>query len=345
MNLIDVNSWGSFIVGELFSLERGKCQKTIGLTEGDIPYVGCTNVNNGVMAFYDVPKEKLSKGNCICFIGNGDGSAGQQIYKKDDFLCSSGNVCGYADFLTPNVAHFIVSVLDAQQAATHKFSHSNGRTLNKLSQQEIILPIKEDKTPDWQYMEEYMKNIESEVTSKIDKFQMILGNEKHKIDTQKWGVYRLGDLFDFYLSKDDFQPRNIVYGSTPLISAGKENNGIVSYVKDDLAKKWGGGSITVDMFGKVFYQSKPFFCVSHGRVNILMPKKPMSSNVGLYLACVIETVTSKKYQFSEMCTGRKLREDIIKLPIDDNGNPNWDYMEKYMKKLNLKFFQKAKNFN
>ena len=187
MNLININSWGCFIIGDLFSLERGKCQKTIGLNEGNVPYVGCTNVNNGVMAFYDVPKEKISKGNCICFIGNGNGSAGQQIYREDDFLCSSGNVCGYSDFLTPNIAHFIVSVLDAQQEATHKFSHANGRTLSKLAQQKITLPIKEDKTPDWQYMEEYMKNIESEVTSKIDKFQMILGNEKHKIDTQKWG--------------------------------------------------------------------------------------------------------------------------------------------------------------
>lgn len=153
------------------------------------------------------------------------------------------------------------------------------------------------------------------------------------------GGYRIGDLFDFSLSKDDFQTKNIVSGSTPLVSAGKENNGIVAYINDGSAKKWNSGTITVDMFGKAFYQNSPFFCVSHGRVNILTPKKSISLNVGLYLACVIETATSKKYQFSEMCTGRKLREDIIKLPIDDNGNPDWNYMENYINNIKCKACQ------
>lgn len=166
----------------------------------------------------------------------------------------------------------------------------------------------------------------------------------NQIDINSWGSYRLDDLFDFHLSKDDFQPKNLVYGSTPLISAGKEKNGIASYVKDDIAKKWDSGSITVDMFGKAFYQNTPFFCVSHGRVNILTPKKPISSNVGLYLACVIETVASKKYQFSEMCTGRKLREDIIKLPIDNNGKPDWQYMEEYMKNIESEVTSKIDKF-
>ena len=132
MNKIDIIEWKEFQVGDLFHLEKGKCSKVTGLLDGNVPYVGCTNVNNGVMAYYDVPSEKITKGHCICFIGNGDGSAGQQIYRKDDFLCSSGNVCGYMEQLTPNVAHFIVAVLDRQQAVTKQFSHSNGRTLEKL---------------------------------------------------------------------------------------------------------------------------------------------------------------------------------------------------------------------
>ena len=170
---IDVTTWGEFRVGDLFELVRGKCSKTTGLLDGNIPYVGCTNINNGVMAFYDVEQNKISQGNCICFIGNGNGSAGEQIYRKEKFLCSSGNVCGYMNNLTPNIAHFIVSVMDAQQNATKEFSHANGRTLKKLSQQIIKLPIDVNGHPDWNYMEQYMKTIENKTEKLINDLKLL----------------------------------------------------------------------------------------------------------------------------------------------------------------------------
>lgn len=170
---IDVTTWGEFRVGDLFELVRGKCSKTTGLLDGNIPYVGCTNINNGVMAFYDVEQNKISQGNCICFIGNGNGSAGEQIYRKEKFLCSSGNVCGYMNNLTPNIAHFIVSVMDAQQNATKEFSHANGRTLKKLSQQIIKLPIDANGHPDWNYMEQYMKTIENKTEKLINDLKLL----------------------------------------------------------------------------------------------------------------------------------------------------------------------------
>lgn len=154
-----------------------------------------------------------------------------------------------------------------------------------------------------------------------------------RIETKDWKEFKLEDLFDACLSKDDIQPTDIVEGNTPLISSGKENNGIIAYISDDKAKLWNAGTITVDMFGKAFYQTNSYHCVSHGRVNILIPKVQFSERVGKYIACVIEMVSIKKYQFTEMCTGKKLLKDIIKLPVDDNENPDWNYMEDYIKNL------------
>lgn len=150
------------------------------------------------------------------------------------------------------------------------------------------------------------------------------------IDTGNWKDFRIGDLFDTYLSKDDIQPKNITKGDTPLISSGKTNNGIVEYIDDDKAKVWDANTITVDMFGKAFYQNGPYHCVSHGRVNILVSKFDLTENIGLFLCSVIEQV-SVKYQFDNMCTGEKLSNDVIKLPATSDGQPDWDYMESYMK--------------
>ena len=73
-----------------------------------------------------------------------------------------------------------------------------------------------------------------------------------KINTINWKSFFIEELFDAYLSNDDIQPKNITDGDIPLISSGKEKNGIVAYIKDDTAKLWSKNTITVDMFGKAF---------------------------------------------------------------------------------------------
>ena len=156
-----------------------------------------------------------------------------------------------------------------------------------------------------------------------------------KINVKDWHDFFIGDFFDAFLSSDDIQPKNIVDGEIPLVSSGKENNGIVAYIEDKKAKKWPGNTITVDMFGKAFYQEEPYHCVSHGRVNILIPKFEINGYAQQFIATVIQSVSSKKYEFKEMCTGKKLLQNKIKLPVDETGNPDFSYMESYMKNLEL----------
>lgn len=157
-----------------------------------------------------------------------------------------------------------------------------------------------------------------------------------KIDTSEWKEFLVGDLFEAYLSKDDIQPKNFVEGKIPLVSSGKENNGIIAFVEDEKARLWEKNTLTIDMFGKVFYQESPYFAVSHGRVNILLPKISMTKGCLQFIGCAIEKVASQKYAFNEMCTGTKVLKNNIKLPTTPNGAPDWAYMESYMANLETK---------
>lgn len=161
---------------------------------------------------------------------------------------------------------------------------------------------------------------------------MIMG----KIDTSEWKKFLVGDLFEAYLSKDDIQPKNFVKGKIPLVSSGKENNGIIAFVEDEKARLWEENTLTIDMFGKVFYQESPYFAVSHGRVNILLPKISMTKGCLQFIGCAIEKVASQKYAFNEMCTGTKVLKNNIKLPSTPDGAPDWTYMESYMANLETK---------
>lgn len=157
-----------------------------------------------------------------------------------------------------------------------------------------------------------------------------------KIDTSVWKEFRIGDLFEACLSKDDIQPKDFVEGEIPLVSSGKENNGIIAFVEDKEARLWDKNTLTIDMFGKVFYQENPYFAVSHGRVNILLPKISMTKGCLQFMGCAIEKVALQKYAFNEMCTGTKVLKDNIKLPATPDGAPDWAYMESYMANLETK---------
>lgn len=158
----------------------------------------------------------------------------------------------------------------------------------------------------------------------------------NKLKVSEWQEFNICDLFDIYLSSDDLQPGKLREGNYPLISSGKNNNGIVMYIeKQENAKLFKKNLLTIDMFGKCFYQENEFYCVSHGRVNILAPKFEINRNIGLYLACVIENSFIDKYSFTVMCSSSLLKKEKIKLPTDELGNPNWNYIEQYMGEIEL----------
>ena len=83
-----------------------------------------------------------------------------------------------------------------------------------------------------------------------------------KIDTRSWRWFEIKQIFNVVLPKGDIQEKKVENGDIPLISAGKINNGIVKYIDkkgDEKSEIICANCITVDMFGKAFYQPKPFY--------------------------------------------------------------------------------------
>ena len=156
-----------------------------------------------------------------------------------------------------------------------------------------------------------------------------------KVDICSWGEFPLIELFDFYLSKGDNQAQKLDEGEIPLVSSGSFNNGICKYIDkgDGISELYDYGLITIDMFGQSFYQNKPFYAVSHGRVNILKPKFEINEQIGLFIASVMQKMYYEKYGFATMCSQTKLKKECIKLPINSQGEPDWVYMEDYMRNL------------
>jgi hypothetical protein len=149
-----------------------------------------------------------------------------------------------------------------------------------------------------------------------------------------WKEFKVEDIFEVKLSAGDNKITNLPKGNIPLISAGSSNNGIVGYVAsgDGNAQLFSSNTLTVDMFGKPFFQPNEYYAVSHGRLNILEPKVNMPKEALLYVVGALEHLT-KIYSFSLMLTSKRLKEETLKLPATPSGEPDYDFMANHIKQI------------
>ena len=331
MSEIDVSSWKSFCVGDLFM-----CDTTLNipskndLIDGDINYITRSAVDNGLSGFCG-NTESLNKGQCITIGAEGFVA----FWQPDDFVAGNKVYTLRHKDLNEVRALFVCAALNV---LSKDYSFANARVLDKIKKEVISLPATPDGQPDWAYMDAYM----GEVLKKEEVFAEHLASltaeavvDGHPLDTSEWKAFRIGELFEILLAKGDIQPKQVADGMIPLVSAGNEDNGIVAFIDeagDGVSEIFPAGCITVSMFGKAFYQPERFYAVSHGRINILQPKIEFSSIVGTFLTTCLSRVLESKYDYATMCTQKKLATEAISLPVTSDGTPDWAWMEQYMQR-------------
>lgn len=157
------------------------------------------------------------------------------------------------------------------------------------------------------------------------------------LDTRAWSSFRIKDLFEVSLADGDIKEKECELGNIPLVSSGETNNGIVTYTNGICLKPSTiipGNKITVDMFGNAYFQPDEFYCVSHGRVNILTPRYPLTANHSLFICSLIKL---EKYRFSygRALYSKGIKELTIKLPTTESGSPDWEWIDSYMHSVYL----------
>lgn len=150
--------WKLFRLDSIFIVERGKCGSAEKLLEkgGEIDYIGAKKEDNGFMYRVKRDDKFITIGNCIVFIGDGQGSVGFSTYQEKDFIGSTTLSMGRSEKLNKYNGIFIISILDKE-----RFKYSFGRKWNgdKLKSTQLRLPADEYGDPDWDFMESYIKSL------------------------------------------------------------------------------------------------------------------------------------------------------------------------------------------
>lgn len=188
LNKIDISAWQDFIISKLFLIESPATRSMKSYNDGEVPYVSSGSVNNGIVSYLE-PKEdeELEKGNCIT-VSPLDGSS---FFQEDDFLGRGGAGSAISMLYNENLSKynglFICTVI---KIAAQKFDYSDALTGDNLSNLSIKLPVLHNDDgsiyidsekkysddgyiPDWKYMGDYMKSIETKAQNRIDLIKSI----------------------------------------------------------------------------------------------------------------------------------------------------------------------------
>lgn len=323
--MIDTSSWKEFRVGELFS-----CETTLGipskndLEDGNINYITRSAIDNGFSGICGNEDHK-NKGNCITIGAEGFVA----FWQSDDFVAGNKVYALRHHNMNEINGLFVCSALNA---LSNRYSFADARVLDKIKVEIIKLPATSEGQPDWDYMESYMKAVMEESEKSLENLRKA-DDVKHLIDVSEWGEFSCRNLFECK-NTGNILARDVENGSgtTPFVTASGYNNGVVGYIdasKYDIIK---GHCILVG--GKTFtitYQKDDFVSNDSHNFTIRVKDYNISDLCYLYLVSAIYTYFGQKYSWNDAVTKDKLMADNIPLPIDTNGEPNWQYMEDYMR--------------
>lgn len=291
------------------NLELVNCQ----VSNKGIPFVSRTSNNNGVVARVElIPGIEANPAHTLSLAGGG--SVLSCFYQDEEYY--SGRdlfILSPKETMTKNEMLLYSYIIEA-----NKYKYNYGRQANKTFRDLMLPELSELKNFNW-------NDINSDF--KFDKSPK--KKQKISLSIDKWKWFKLDSLFSIEAGCY-YYPNEYSKGETPYCSASISNNGVGELI--NLLPDFSGNKLII---GKIkcstFYQPLPFCATSD--VNILTPKFKMSIYIGLFIATVIENSEGYKWNYGRQCRINDTKNIKIKLPVDSKGDPDWQFMEDYIKSL------------
>lgn len=359
LSLNDVE-WGEFRITDYFKVKDGyynkKPQRTF--TNEFIPFLGATAFNNGITEFYDESVidqwdkvgnkttighyKRYFDGDCIAIVNNG--SVGKVYYQKHKFTCSHDitPVYGKNITITREIGLFLAKCFEMTGGG---FSYSRKWRPKRIRKSKVFLPMNEKKEPNWQFMENYIKQEQREIAEKVVSYyeQKMLetGFDLAGLEDLKWKTFKIEDIFDIKPVKgkviSKYSDGNVAY-----ISTSSQSNGLIGFVdsKKDISM---GKCISIDpIAGNCFYHEYKF--IGRGgagsAINLLYNENLNEHNAKFIIGS-LEKVSKSKASYGLALNGNRLKNTKLILPVDKNGDPHWEYMSNFMQQLESEKLEKV----
>jgi hypothetical protein len=307
-----------------------------------IPYISRSDSMNGVKSFVSSKqkqKYKIDSGNCITI-----GLDTQTVFYQPHSFFTGQNIQVLRNKeLSQELALFLVETIRKQMV---KFNWGgNGATLGRLARLKIMLPVDKNGEPDFDYMESTIYGLKKAKTIKYREFlkkelKSIRYVEIPKLDEKDWAAFHIVELFDKVQRGKRLKTEDHIVGNTPYISSTAINNGVDNFIGNTKNVRRYTHCLSLANSGSVgscFYE--PFEFIASDHVTHLK-KNGINKYQYLFLSVMLNRL-SEKYNFNREINDTRIKTEVIVLPVDDNGAPDYSYMEQYIKNI---FYTKAKEY-
>lgn len=337
MSKIDTSGWRIFRVEELFETEKmgRKIQVPTGswiasknLMPGSTPRITVSGVSNGITGYYkdvdDANYRVYKNFISVSFLGTVFYQASRASLDMKVHCLKPLNI-----ELNERIASFLVTMI---KVALGSIEYSDQISSTVLPSLELMLPVDASGEPNWAYMDEYMSAVMGESGASLENVGKV-EKEFHPANASDWRQFSIGSLFE--IEKGTRLTRaTMIEGDTPFIGATLENNGITARI-GNTGHIHPGGLMTVayngqKATGKAFYQPISFWASDD--VNVLYPKFSLTENIALFLAPLFWEA-GRPYSFGDKWGKDVMESDYLTLPANASGEPDWDYMDKYMRTI------------
>lgn len=339
--------WGEFKIGDLFEkqnlkFKKGKFDKEKDVSrilteEYSLPLVNAKDGDNGIM-YYGRPEDFENVEMSIDIVNDGAVSTGN-VYsqpQKTGVLYNAYLIKSKFE-LNSSQLHFFTTTI--QKSIKLKFSYELKASWERVKEEFIQLPEKNDGNIDFDFMEAFIRELEEERIRELAAYLKVSGFDNYKLSKSesealahfnelKWKEFSYSEIFNHIkqgrrLKKGEQKP-----GKIPFVMAGTTNTGIVGYISNPIAT-FPKNSITIDIFGNTFYRNYDFGAGDDTGV-YWNDDKNYSSEQMLYFSSCMEKSIRGKFSF-----GKKLRSSQsfnfrIFLPVTSDDSPDYTFMETFI---------------
>lgn len=337
IELLEQRRWEEFKISDVFNVKGTVTTKPQNLIKnGLVPRITCSSSNNALDDFY---KNKATEKGGVLTIDSA--TIGYVSYQGADFIATD-HVEKLENMDKSFISKFI-GLFEKQAICTatlSKYDYGYKFAQDRIKNQVILLPVNCAGEIDYIFMESYIKEIEKKKIMEYRKFALkrirecTISAEHHieKLEEKEWKPFLVKDIFDKIKRGKRLTKDNQKTGIIPYVSSSALNNGVDNFISNSKSVRQFEKCLSLANSGSVgscFYE--PFRFVASDHVTHLKNEKRTKYQY-LFEASLLNRL-SEKYNFNREINDARISKEIILLPITLSGTPDYEYMEKYIKKI------------
>ena len=331
----------------IFNISTGRDIIINRTQNGDIPLVSHQHENNGIVKYIQkLPNRRIF--NYKDTIALADRGVFFSSTKKENlYIGTRVKALTFKDGeKSEEIRLFFVVAINKLQVL---FKEYLTNATDKLPELVIMLPVKDDSSIDYDCMESYVRKIKRGVIKDFSGYLLENGLQDYALTEKEKNVvakfesssvlyktFKLGEgeqrLFDISTPPKRFNANTVTFGGKyPYVVRSSLNNGIRGYITQDI--KYLNEAKTIS-FGQdtatIFYQERPYF--TGDKIKIM---KYRDCELYPELACYLLTTMRKAFQnfsWGQASFDENVLKNVeITLPVNDNGEIDYDYIAAFVK--------------